>query len=120
MTTVSSRQAPGPAKCHVAEEAHSPTHCLQSATGLALLGILGYGSRPEHERCPMPSETAPSTLAELPASHRNAIIGLAADIHCPVDLVAREYRSALTELEAEARIKQFLPAIASRRVRERL
>jgi hypothetical protein len=68
----------------------------------------------------MPSETAPSVLAELPEGHRNAIIGLAADTDCPLELVARTYRSELTELQADARITQYLPVIATRRARERL
>jgi Protein of unknown function (DUF3562) len=67
-----------------------------------------------------PRDQAPPAVAELAESHRNAVLGLATVAHLPVELVADHYRRELTELEAHARITQYLPVIATRRVRERL
>jgi len=48
------------------------------------------------------------------------VIGLAADEGVPVEFVADVYRRELHVLKENARITQFLPAIARRRVRQRL
>ncbi len=64
--------------------------------------------------------TADSAENRLRDAHRNAVIGLAAEAHVPVELVAEAYRFELTELERTARIRQFLPVLATRRVRRKL
>jgi hypothetical protein len=66
------------------------------------------------------TDSVSNLLAEIPEGHRNAVIGLAAEAHAPVELVADAYRRELLELRRDARITQFLPVIASRRVRQRL
>jgi len=68
----------------------------------------------------MTSDSAAPSLDEIPANHRNAVIGLAAEAHMPLEQVADAYRQELVDLERDARITQFLPVIASRRVRHRL
>jgi Protein of unknown function (DUF3562) len=67
-----------------------------------------------------PRDREPKAVVELPESHRNAVLGLATYAQLPVELVADHYRRELAELEAHARITQYLPLIATRRVRERL
>ena len=66
------------------------------------------------------TESAPISLAGIPEGHHNTVIGLAASEHVPVELVADAYRHELNELEEHARITQYLPVLATRRVRQRL
>jgi len=68
----------------------------------------------------MSSDSVAPSLDEIPVTHRNAVIGIAAESHVPLEQVADAYRRELVDLERDARIKQFLPVIASRRVRHRL
>lgn len=68
----------------------------------------------------MTDESEPTSLPGIPEDHQNAVIGLAADEHLPVELVADAYRRELHELEESARIRQYLPVLATRRVRQRL
>jgi len=58
--------------------------------------------------------------ADRAVSHRHAIQSLAERWHSPLDEVERLYRNELTELESCARITQYLPLLASRRVRDLL
>jgi hypothetical protein len=57
---------------------------------------------------------------EMAASHRIAIEMLAERSHSPFEQVERMYRNELTLLESHARVKQYLPLLTSRRVRELL
>ena len=68
----------------------------------------------------MTADPVPGNLAQMPAGHRTAVIRLAAEAHVAVELVADAYRRELLELERDARITQFVPVIASRRVRHHL
>ena len=68
----------------------------------------------------MNAEPASRELADLSERQRRTILGLAAEAHVPVAAVADVYRRELAELKRRARITQFVPVIASRRVRHRL
>jgi len=50
--------------------------------------------------------------------HEAAILGLARELDLPLSDVSQAYEKALQELEAQARIKDFLSVFACRRVRE--
>jgi hypothetical protein len=65
-------------------------------------------------------ESDSPVLEGIPEGHRNSVIGLAADEGVPVEFVADAYRRELHELKENARITQYLPVIAGRRVRQRL
>jgi hypothetical protein len=53
-------------------------------------------------------------------SQQTTVKDMAAEARVPVELVADAYRRELTELKRTARITQYLPVLASRRVRRRL
>jgi len=65
-------------------------------------------------------DSASSDLPDMSESQQSELNGLAADAHVPVDFVAEAYRRELTELQRTARISQYLPLLALRRVRRRL
>jgi len=68
----------------------------------------------------MTPESLPRNLERMGEGHRRVVIGLAAEAHVPVDIVADAYRRELLELESRSRVMHFVPIIASRRVRQRL
>jgi hypothetical protein len=58
--------------------------------------------------------------SELSENHRVVIQTLAERSHSPFALVEKMYRNELTQLESHARITQYLPLVATRRVRDLL
>ena len=68
----------------------------------------------------MTADSAPNDLAEMPKSQQTTVKDMAAEAHVPVEVVADAYRREMTELKRTARITQYLPVLASRRVRRRL
>jgi len=63
-----------------------------------------------------PRESSPNTVA----SHQLAIQRLSERSHASLQDVEQMYLVELSRLESHARIKQYLPLLASRRVRELL
>jgi hypothetical protein len=66
------------------------------------------------------ADAAPNDLAEMPKSQQTTVLDMAAEARLPVEFVADAYRRELSELTRTARITQYLPVLASRRVRRRL
>lgn len=50
--------------------------------------------------------------------HYSMIESLARDLHQPFEEVQRQYETALEELKAGARVKDYLVVFATRRIRE--
>lgn len=57
---------------------------------------------------------------ELEPEHLGAIHAIADETHQPLDAVNRLYVEILEELEAEARVKDFVALFTARQVRDRL
>jgi len=57
---------------------------------------------------------------DLETSHRSAVQSLAERSRSPLELVERMYRRELAQLASHARVTQYLPLLASRRVRDLL
>lgn len=68
----------------------------------------------------MTADSAQTNLADMPKSQQTTVLDMAAEAHVPVEVVADAYRRELSELKQTARITQYLPVLASRRVRRRL
>ena len=88
---------------------------MESEVTLALEANLGVG------RCPVKRATilAPAESASMAVHHENAILALAEHSQVSRDVIETLYWKELKKLEP-ARITQYLPLVASRRVREAL